>query len=96
MWLLYFVYAFQRSIINSLTPYIVSSFDQHSLIPVVSLVSNIMSGVLYLPVAKMLDHWGRAESLIVMALTATLGMVLMAACSNIQTYCIAQVRRPIF
>ena len=49
-----------------------------------------MSAAFRLPIAKMLDIWGRAEGFAVMAAVATLGMVLMAVCQNIATYAAAQ------
>lgn len=91
MFLLYFVNAFQSSITGNLGAYIVSGFELHSLITVIAIVTNVMSAAAYLPVAKMLDLWGRPEGFFVMTSFATLGLILSAACTNIQTYCAAQV-----
>ena len=54
-------------------------------------VSDCMSAAFRLPIAKMLDIWGRAEGFAVMAVVATVGMVMMAACQDIATYAAAQV-----
>ena len=91
MFLLYFTNAFQASITANLTAYVLSGFESHSLIPVIYIVSNVMSAVTYLPVAKLLDLWGRPQGFAVMAGTATLGLVLMAVTTNVQTFCAAQV-----
>jgi len=88
---MYFVTAFQYSITGNLTPYVTSSFELHSLIPVTYIVSNIVSGALRLPIAKMLDIWGRAEGFILLSAMATLGLILMAACQNVETFAAAQV-----
>ncbi|KAF3924413.1 hypothetical protein AA313_de0206836 [Arthrobotrys entomopaga] len=51
----------------------------------------VMSGATYLPVAKILDLWGRPQGFFIMASMATLGLVLMAVTSSVQTFCAAQV-----
>ncbi|KAK5691875.1 hypothetical protein LTR97_011046 [Elasticomyces elasticus] len=91
MWSLYLVNAFQSSITSSLTPYVISGFELHSLIPVISVVSNVMCGAAYLPIAKTLDLWGRSQGIVLMTTIATVGLILMATCSDIATYCAAQV-----
>ncbi|RFU25912.1 hypothetical protein B7463_g10421, partial [Scytalidium lignicola] len=91
MFLLYFVNAFQSSILYNLVPYATSAFETHSLLTVIYIVSNSMSAAVYIPLAKMLDIWGRAEGFLVMVVFATLGLVMMAACNNLSTFCAAQV-----
>jgi hypothetical protein len=44
-----------------------------------------------LPLAKILDTWGRPQGLALMAFIWTIGFVMMAACRNVQTYAAAQV-----
>lgn len=46
----------------------------HSLVGTISIVSSIVSGVLKLPVAKLLDLWGRAEGYIFMLTLTVIGM----------------------
>ena len=91
MWFMYFVNAFALSATANLTPFVVSVYDGHSLLTAIYIVSNIMSGVFYLPVAKMLDVFGRAHGFAVMVGVATVGLILMATTSNIPTYGAAQV-----
>lgn len=91
MWLLYFVNAFQSSILYNLTPFVTSDFEEHSLLAVVYIVSNCMTAATYIPVAKILDLWGRAEGFLIMVAFATLGLVLTASCNNLATFCAAQV-----
>ncbi|EXJ88098.1 hypothetical protein A1O1_05026 [Capronia coronata CBS 617.96] len=91
MFLLYFVNAFQSSILSNLTPYVTSDFEEHSLLTVIYIVSNCMSAATYIPVAKLLDLWGRAEGFLVMVAFATLGLILMASCNSLSTFCAAQV-----
>ena len=66
------------SLSGNLTAYVTSSFEAHSLIPVMYTVSECMSAAFRLPIAKMLDIWGRGEGFGIMAAVSTLGIVLMA------------------
>lgn len=91
MWMLYLTNAFQSSITGNLTPYVTSEFEQHSLLTVINIVSNSMAAAVYIPMAKLLDLWGRAEGFCVMVSFATLGLILMAVCQDLYTYCAAQV-----
>lgn len=50
-----------------------------------------MTAALYIPLAKMLDLWGRAEGFLLMIAFAILGMILMATSNGITTFCVAQV-----
>ena len=93
MFLLYFTNAMQSSITSNLYAYITSGFDSHSLIPVIDIVSNVMAGAAYLPVAKTLNVWGRPVGFSVMTGIAIIGLILSATCSNITTYCAAQVSK---
>ncbi|KIX01230.1 uncharacterized protein Z518_08955 [Rhinocladiella mackenziei CBS 650.93] len=91
MFLLYFVNAFQSSILYNLVPFATSDFETHSLLTVIYIVANAMSAAVYIPLAKMLDLWGRAEGFLVMILFTTLGLILMASCNGLSTFCAAQV-----
>jgi len=91
MWFLYLTNAFQSSITANLTPYVTSGFEQHSLLTVIQIVSNSMAAAVYIPTAKLLDLWGRAEGFAVMVCFATLGLILMAVCRSLATFCAAQV-----
>jgi hypothetical protein len=62
------------------------------LIPTIAIVNGILSGIIQLPLAKTLDLWGRAEGFAIMVTLATLGLIMMAACKNVETYAAAQVR----
>ncbi|KAM0745805.1 MFS general substrate transporter [Meredithblackwellia eburnea MCA 4105] len=90
-WLTYCTNAFRSSITYNLNPYILSSFAEHSLIPIISIVSSVMSGAAYMVIAKVLNIFDRSYGFIGMATFATLGLILSAACKNIATYCAAQV-----
>jgi MFS family permease len=54
-----------------------------------------MAAAVYIPTAKLLDLWGRAEGFAIMVCFATLGLIIMAASNSLATYCAAQVFRTI-
>jgi MFS family permease len=62
------------------------------LLTVITIVSNSMAGAVYIPMAKMLDVWGRAEAFLLMVGSCVLGLILMAVADNLATFCAARVR----
>ncbi|KAJ5201660.1 uncharacterized protein N7498_006323 [Penicillium cinerascens] len=91
IWILTLVNGFKSSITYSLTPYVTSDFKAHSLLTVIDIVAKAITGAVYIPIAKILDIWGRAEGFLLMLGFCVLGMILMAASYNLETYCAAQV-----
>ncbi|KAB5563533.1 major facilitator superfamily domain-containing protein [Coniochaeta sp. 2T2.1] len=91
IWLLYFVNAFQGSILYNLIPYATSEFDSHSLVNVIYVVAASMSAATYIPLSKILDVFGRAEGFLLMLVFATLGLILMACSNGIAVFCAAYV-----
>ncbi|KAL2794698.1 major facilitator superfamily domain-containing protein [Aspergillus keveii] len=91
MFLLYFVNAFQSSITSNLSAFVTSGFESHSLIPVIYILSSVMSSATYMPLAKILNIWDRSIGFLIMIAFATLGLVLSATCTSITTYCASQV-----
>ncbi|KAI1849761.1 hypothetical protein JX265_008099 [Neoarthrinium moseri] len=86
-----FAQALQWQILSNLTPYVTSEFSSHSLIPTIGIVSSVLSGVLKLPISKVIDAWGRPQGLAAMIVLASIGLILMAACQDVKTYAAAQV-----
>lgn len=74
-----------------MTPYVTSSFAQHSLTATTGVMSGIIGGVSKLTLAKILDIWGRPQGFLVVVILMTLGLIMMAACNNVETYAAAQV-----
>ena len=91
IWVITFVDTMQQGMANSLLPYVTSSFQQHSLTAAVSIMSSLIGGLWKLPLAKILDIWGRPQGFFLMVVCLTLGLIMMAACNNVQTYAAAQV-----
>ncbi|KAI5863547.1 MFS general substrate transporter [Durotheca rogersii] len=91
IWIIYFVDSMQQGMGNLFGPYVTSTFYQHSLTATTGVMSGIIGGVSKLPLAKILDIWGRPQGFLVVVLIMTLGLVMMAACENVETYAAAQV-----
>ncbi|KAH8690735.1 major facilitator superfamily domain-containing protein [Talaromyces proteolyticus] len=91
IWLLYFVNAMQNSTLGNLIPYVTSAWESHSLLNVISIVASSMSAATFIPLAKIMDTWGRAEGFLLMAVFCTLGLIIMATCNDLPTFCAANV-----
>lgn len=91
MWVIQFLLAFSQGISTTLTPYVTSSFQEHSLTAVTSIMSGLIGGLVKLPYAKLMDVWGRPQAFALMVALLTVGLIMMAGCNNVQTYCAAQV-----
>lgn len=81
----------QQNTTNNLTPYVTSNFGLHSTIAATGIVSGIVGGLVKLPLAKVLDIWGRPQGYFMMVCCLTLGLIMMAGCNNVKTYAAAQV-----
>ena len=81
----------QQQTTGQFLPYVTSAFNSHSLIPVIGIVSNITTGVMKPPLAKILDVFGRFEGLFISLIFSILGLVLMASCKSVQIYAAATI-----
>ncbi|KAJ6038518.1 hypothetical protein N7499_004384 [Penicillium canescens] len=91
IWFLYFVNAFQSTVFYSLSPYISSSFQAHSLSGVPMALADAFTAACYLPVGKLMDTWGRAQGFLLMTVCATLGLILFASCNSFAIYCVGYI-----
>ncbi|ESZ96306.1 siderochrome-iron transporter [Sclerotinia borealis F-4128] len=91
IWIIEFMLSFASGITGTLTPYVTSSFEAHSLTATTSIISGIIAGLIKLPYAKLMDIWGRPQVFCLMVASWTLGMVMTAGCNDVKTYCAAQV-----
>ncbi|KXG46759.1 Major facilitator superfamily domain, general substrate transporter [Penicillium griseofulvum] len=91
IWFIYFVTSIQEVVIRSLNPYVTSAFMLHSLTAATSIMANIIGGLSKIPLAKILDSWGRPQGMSLMLFIWVVGFIMMAACNNVQTYAAAQV-----
>lgn len=55
------------------------------------MIASLVAALVKFPYAKLMDIWGRPQAFATGVGFMTLGLVMMAACKNVQTYCAAQV-----
>lgn len=91
MWIVLFIQSFISGIVGTLTPYVTSSFNAHSLTATTNIISSLIGGLVKLPYAKLMDIWGRPQGFALMVGCFTMGLVMMAGCNDVKTYCAAQV-----
>ena len=91
IWLTYFVESMLNFTTVSLLPYVTSAFALHSLTPTVGILSSVIGGVTNLTLAKILDVFGRPQGYLICMFIATVGLIMMAACNNVEAYAAAQV-----
>ncbi|KAJ5310395.1 uncharacterized protein N7443_002856 [Penicillium atrosanguineum] len=91
MWMLYFVNGLNSNLTSNLSAYITSDFSSHSLLTVISVVTSVMSAACLMPIAKVLNLWDRTLGIFIMLVIAIMGLIIMACCHDIATYCAAQV-----
>ncbi|RGP80028.1 siderophore iron transporter mirb [Fusarium longipes] len=91
IWLVYFVQGLVSGISGALLPYVTSDFAMHSLTPTTNVMSSVIGGVTNLSIAKTLDIFGRPQGFIFCAGLATIGLIMSAACNNVEAYAASQV-----
>jgi MFS family permease len=91
IWLIYFVQGLVTGVSSALLPYVTSSFALHSLTPTTGVVSSVIGGVTNLSIAKTLDIFGRPQGFLFCVALATLGLIIAAACNNVEAYAASQV-----
>lgn len=77
--------------IGSLTIFATADFSASSELTVVHIVASSLGSAVYIPMAKALDIWGRAEGFLLMLVFAILGIIMLAASQNLATYCAGYV-----
>ncbi|PVH69258.1 siderophore iron transporter [Cadophora sp. DSE1049] len=91
IWWIYFVVALQEVVIRAMNPYVTSAFRKHSLTAATGIMSSIIGGLSKIPLAKLLDMWGRPQGLLLSLFVWMVGYIMMASCKNVETYAAAQV-----
>ncbi|KAH6629191.1 siderophore iron transporter mirB [Boeremia exigua] len=89
MWLIQFMMTFFSGCVGTMTPYMTSLWGEHSLTALTGVISGLVSGLWKLPYAKIMNIWGRPWALVIGVICYVMGLILMAACENVQTYCAA-------
>ncbi|KAM0713716.1 hypothetical protein Q7P37_010678 [Cladosporium fusiforme] len=91
IWIIAFINALEQGMGFGLTSYVTSEFSLHSLTSATGVMSSLIGGLTKLPLAKLIDIWGRPQGYMVMVGCLTLGLIMMAACNGVELYAAAQV-----
>lgn len=91
VWFVYFLDSLQQNITANFTPWVTSEFQMHSLTPLTNILSSLIGGLWKLTLAKVLDIFGRPQGYAMSVFILTIGLMMMALCRNVETYCAAQV-----
>jgi len=86
IWVCFFMLALQQSILGYASFAAYADFQTAPAITTASILSNIIGGVLKLPIAKTLNIWGRAEGYLVFLGVYLLGMIVLASCNGPDGY----------
>ncbi|POR34792.1 Siderophore iron transporter mirB [Tolypocladium paradoxum] len=91
IWLIYFLISIMEVVVRTMDPFVTSTFGRHSLTAAMGIISSIVGGLSKLAIAKILDTVGRPQGLALTLFLWVMGLVMMAACTNVETYAAAQV-----
>ncbi|KAM5354136.1 hypothetical protein ACJ41O_000786 [Fusarium nematophilum] len=91
IWIIYFILSIQEVVVRTLNPFVVSDFSAHSLTAVVGIIASLFAGLSKIVFAKIMDTWGRPQTLLITMTLWTVGFIMMAGCKNVETYVAAQV-----
>lgn len=91
IWITYFIQGLVTGVTGALLPYVTSAFAEHSLTPTTGILSAVIGGVTNLSIAKVLDIFGRSQGYLLCIVLCTIGLVMSAACNNVEAYAASQV-----
>lgn len=82
----FFLLALQSAISSNVINYAYAEFQQAPQVATANILYSIIGGVLKLPIAKILNVWGRAEGFLIFVAVYTLGLIIVAACNGPDSY----------
>ncbi|KKY17973.1 putative siderochrome-iron [Phaeomoniella chlamydospora] len=86
IWVCFFMLALQQGMTTQLNAKAYASFSSAPQITTASILASIIGGILKLPIAKVLNLWGRAEGFLVFICVYLLGMIVLASCTGPSGY----------
>ncbi|KAF2720001.1 putative siderochrome-iron transporter [Polychaeton citri CBS 116435] len=86
IWVCFFMLAFQSSVMSYSTFEAYSAFSSAPAYTTASILGNIIGGVLKLPIAKMINIWGRAEGFFFFFVIYLVGIVILASTNGPDGY----------
>lgn len=91
IWFIYFFKSIEEVVFYAMDPFVTSAFNKHSITPAIDVVAIIIGGLSYIPLAKILDTWGRPQGLLLTLFLWVVGLIMMAGTNNVETFAAAKV-----
>ncbi|KAJ5526495.1 hypothetical protein N7513_010654 [Penicillium frequentans] len=82
IWVCFFMLAFHSSIGTNVIFNAYSNFKTAPEISTSAILATVVGGVIKLPIAKILNIWGRAEALITFTVVFVVGIIILASCKG--------------
>ncbi|KAJ6136610.1 MFS general substrate transporter [Penicillium capsulatum] len=82
IWICFFLHVIQSSISSSVVQTAYGNFKAAPQVSTAQILSNVIGGVLKLPIAKIPNLWGRAEGLFVFTVVYMVGIIMLASCNG--------------
>lgn len=76
--MIFFINSFGQQIGFNLIAYVTSSFGEQPLIATTAIVYTLVAGIIKLPIAKLMDVWGRPQGYVFVLFCAVIGKLLSA------------------
>lgn len=86
IWVCFFMLALQSAVGFNTLYYAYSKFQSAPQVQTANILASIIGGVVKLPIAKVLNIWGRAEGFLVFLAVYVVGIIIMAACDGPDGY----------
>ncbi|ROW11157.1 hypothetical protein VMCG_01112 [Cytospora schulzeri] len=86
IWVCFFMLALQQGMTNTFNVYAYSGFAAAPEISTAYVLAAVIGGVIKLPIARMLNIWGRAEGFFFFVCVYLIGMIILAASKGPSSY----------
>ncbi|PLB53195.1 putative siderochrome-iron transporter [Aspergillus steynii IBT 23096] len=82
IWVCFFMLAFHSSIGLNVLVHAYANFQTAPEISTAAILATVVGGVMKLPIAKVLNIWGRAEGMLIFTGLFLLGIIILASCTG--------------
>lgn len=86
IWVCFFMLALQQGMTSTFNARAYADFALAPQLTTAAVVASIVGGIIKLPIAKLLNLWGRAEAFLFFVGVYELGMILLATCTGSNGY----------
>ncbi|KAL4990399.1 major facilitator superfamily domain-containing protein [Aspergillus falconensis] len=86
IWVCFFLLALQSSVSSTVIYNAYATFSSAPQVATANILYSIIGGVLKLPIAKILNLWGRSEGFLIFLGVYAVGLIIVAACNGPDSY----------